>query len=469
MSKLKAKNIFCLMGIIMGLLFSSGQIENPDTHLRLTQTRLFLETGTWGLPDNVGEDKHGNIAINDNGKRHMVYNPGQSLVFIPIYTLTKSIFSNAAETYYSAAFLISFLNFFIHALSGYFLYLIAFNLSQSEKKAYFTSLIFCFTSYSFTFAQSTYEHHYEMLFILIAFYLAISSKTKIKMFQIGLILSVGLLFRTTTILALPCIVILLPHKKQIIFILAGIMPGIIFVMLYNYFRFQHPLESGYNLAWSLAHGTNFQFWSFQNFLPNLFGLIISPVKGLFIFSPTLILAIAFYKRFVIKHRLIAISILLYCSFNLVLFSLNFAWHGSIWSFGPRYILTIVPLLYLPLIMVENHSRHIKFIIMTIIGPILLMSVNYKRELLTQYMNDNIKNEDKYIWEIKNTPYLTQFRQLQIIIPKNFNHNLQDLYPNEPWIKEKRKGNGHDMLNLSIEKNSINFWWARVCNTSMISD
>ena len=468
MNKPKAKTIFCLIGIIMGLLFSSGQIENPDTHLRLTQTRLFLETGDWGLPEDVGEDQHGNIAMNELGKRHMVYNPGQSIVLIPIYAFTKTLYSNDAEIYYSAAFLVSFINFFIHALASYFLFLIAYNLSQSEQKAYFTSLVFCLTSYSLTLAQSTYEHHYEMLFVLIAFHFAISPKTNSKMFLIGLILSVGLLFRTTTIIALPCIVLLVSYKKQILFLLAGVLPGLFFILFYNYFRFHNPLETGYNLAWTLAHGTNFQFWSLQKFPVNMVGFLLSPVKGLLIFSPTLILTIPFFKRFYLEHRLIAISIFLYCLFNFILFSLNFAWHGSIWSFGPRYILTIVPFIYLPLIYFEKSSLYMKFIAASLLGPILLMSVNYKRELLTQFMNGNIKNDDEYIWEIRNTPYITQFQQLQIIIPKNFNHNLKNLYPDEPWKKEIRKGNGNDMLNYSIEKTSINFWWARVYNNSMIS-
>ena len=53
---------FLFIGIILSVLFSSGQVENPDTHLRLTQTRLFIETGQFGLPDDVGEDTHGNSA-----------------------------------------------------------------------------------------------------------------------------------------------------------------------------------------------------------------------------------------------------------------------------------------------------------------------------------------------------------------------------------------------------------------------
>ena len=60
--------VFLLFGLVLSILFSSGQIENPDTHLRLTQTRIILDDNKFGLPDDVGEDSHGNISINKDGK-----------------------------------------------------------------------------------------------------------------------------------------------------------------------------------------------------------------------------------------------------------------------------------------------------------------------------------------------------------------------------------------------------------------
>jgi hypothetical protein len=34
-------------------------------------------------------------------------------------------------------------------------------------------------------------------------------------------------------------------------------------------------------------------------------------------------------------------------------------------------------------------------------------------------------------------------------------------PYSPWKKEIRTASNEDVLNSSIEKNSINFWWVRV--------
>ena len=103
---------FILIGVCTSILFSSGQVENPDTHLRLAQARLLTENFEFGLPNDTGEDFHGNIAINSNGKRHMVYNPGQTLLFYPIYKLCD--LGVKSNLYYTSTFVVSFINFFIH-------------------------------------------------------------------------------------------------------------------------------------------------------------------------------------------------------------------------------------------------------------------------------------------------------------------------------------------------------------------
>jgi len=58
MSNMKDFLMFLVIGFLMAVLFSSGQVENPDTHLRLTQTRIFLESGSFKLTQDVGEDSH---------------------------------------------------------------------------------------------------------------------------------------------------------------------------------------------------------------------------------------------------------------------------------------------------------------------------------------------------------------------------------------------------------------------------
>jgi hypothetical protein len=459
MNRIATLTFFLLLGILFSLLFSSGQIENPDTHLRLTQSRIYLEEGRLDLPNDVGEEMHGNVAT-IGGRRCMVYNPGQSLIFLPIYSLASFFFSNESDVYYLAAFLVSFLNMIVHSLCGYLLYRICLSLGCDKKRAYLVSLVFCFTSYSLLAAQSTYEHHFEMFFVLLCFLLSSSKQLKYSALYAGFAISIGLIFRSTTLFVVPAILLLL-KKEDIIKFFIGLVLGIGIVLTYNFLRFYSLFENGYDNAWSIANGQDVEFWSIFRAPLNFYGLLFSPVKGLLIFSPTIFLGIFYFRKFFKSHKRESYAAVVLVLTYLVIFSMNFAWHGSIWSFGPRYILPIVPFLYLPLIHLKFNKWFLGFFVVVFLGQILLMSVNYKRALLSSYVQNGSINEVEYVYDWNNMPYVSQYRQLECILPANFNGKLYDFFPHEPWKKEVRLGSNESLLQNSLEKTSVNFWWVRM--------
>lgn len=452
--------IFLLFGLILSILFSSGQIENPDTHLRLTQARSMIQESTFGIPSDVGEDMHGNIAINKSGQRYMVYNPGQTVFFIPIYYFARLFCSEEVSCYYLATFNVSFINFFIHSICAFYLFKIALLIGVAKQRAYLLSAFFGLTSYSFVFAQSTYEHHFEMLFILMSAFYALKSNTKNGGAMSGVMLSLGLFFRTSTILAAPAILLMQKGNKARLQTMLGLSVGVGVLLFYNYYRFGDPLESGYSLAWTLAHGEKFNFWAMSRLPSAIFGFLLSPGKGLLFFSPTILIAMLGVRSFWVKKRRMAYSILLITLTYLGFFSLNFAWHGSVWSYGPRYILPVVPFLYLPIIYVKPRKWFIPTLIIAFILQVLLISVNYKRDVLEEYVAHNGLSDLKYIYTLKKEPHIVQAKQFAIILPKQFS-NLNNYQPNSPWKKEVRTGSNIKVVNSSIEKNSINFWWIRI--------
>jgi hypothetical protein len=236
--------------------------------------------------------------------------------------------------------------------------------------------------------------------------------------------------------------------------------GVAFVFFYNFYRFGNPFESGYSLAWSLAHADKFDFWSFLGFPKAIFGFLFSPGKGLLFFSTTILFAFGGLKAFFKKQRLMFFSILLISTSYLFVFSLNFAWHGSIWSYGPRYIMPIIPFLYLPIIYLNPKKWVFIIIFFTFFIQIELISVNYKRDVLDEFIAYNGISDMEYLCSLKKEPHLVQAKHLMIIIPKNLD-KLYNYMPNSPWKKEIRTASNADVLNSSIEKNSINFWWVRV--------
>jgi GDP-D-mannose dehydratase len=47
------------------------------------------------------------------------------------------------------------------------------------------------------------------------------------------------------------------------------------------------------------------------------------------------------------------------------------------------------------------------------------------------------DQEKYIYSLENTPYISQARHLAMILPKNLSDKLENYQPNSPWKKEIR--------------------------------
>jgi hypothetical protein len=107
--------------------------------------------------------------------------------------------------------------------------------------------------------------------------------------------------------------------------------------LYNAARFGSPLTTGYGFETGEGFTTPL--------LTGLFGLTISPFRGLFWYSPALLLALPgglmLRRR---DGRLVALLLAL-CAVQLILFALWSSWEGGV-VWGPRFLLPIVPLLTL---------------------------------------------------------------------------------------------------------------------------
>jgi hypothetical protein len=452
-----------LIALSVSCVFSSGQIENPDTHVRLSQSRLLVEGQGLGLTDDTGDIQHGNIAINDSGERFMVYNPGQSFVFIPFYWISTLFSKNKIISYYNSAFLVSFINLIVHVFSCYILFLLAQSISKDKKKSILVALAYGLTSYAFSFAQHTYEHHFETLFTISAFYYAFNSSLKNHMLFAGLFIGVSLIFRTTSLFCLPGVLLLARTKGEVIRLMIFPTLGLLLILLYNKLRFNHLLESGYSIAWHLAHGkTIMEFWSPKYLLESTYGLILSPGKGILIYSPTLLLGLVYggNKLYKSNHKLV-FAIITTVIVYVFIIGCNFAWHGSIWSFGPRYILPILPLLYLSFSMIKPNKLIASVLILGFGSQVLLTTVNYKRDLLEQYVQDSGIDDISYIKSIYNIPYIIAAKQLAIILPKNFNTRLKNYQPFSVWKNEAKNGTNEEVLENSIEKNSLNYWWVRI--------
>jgi len=113
-------------------------------------------------------------------------------------------------------------------------------------------------------------------------------------------------------------------------------PAALTVLAVNAARFGSPWRGGYGEE---AFSTPL--------LAGLYGLLVSPGRGLLVYSPALLLVPFVFSRFWRRRPLLALVIVEIVALKLFFFSKWWSWQGG-WSWGARFLLPLVPLLWLAL-------------------------------------------------------------------------------------------------------------------------
>lgn len=111
------------------------------------------------------------------------------------------------------------------------------------------------------------------------------------------------------------------------------------LMLYNFVRFGNPFDTGYHFD----AGEGFT----NPLLSGLWGLLVSPYRGVFWHTPLLIASLAAFVFFVRRHRSEGVLIVLLSIVLVVTYSLWWMWWGG-FAWGPRFLVPLTPLWVLSL-------------------------------------------------------------------------------------------------------------------------
>lgn len=397
---------FYLFLFLLGVYLFTAEGNNIDSsdqqQVRFAVTESIIEEGDLSIPDGMGVK--GNYS-----KDYSWYGIGQPVLGIPFYLIGRFIGGHEG-----AKWMVSVMNPLVVAASGTVLFLFVVNIGYAKKTALLITVFYAFGTLAWPQSKHPFDHPVEMLFVLLAvFYAQIfvkSSKTQHLLIS-SVSLGFAFLTRPPAVLALLPIFVFLSYtrlennftmkrvleaiKDCTIYSLA-FAPFVLIQLWSNYVRFGSILETGITLMFQRA---GLDFFTGTPFITGIQGFLISPGKGFFYYSPISILIFLSIQGFYKRNKGLTLCILGIAFSYLIFLSRNIFWHGD-WSWGPRYLFVITPLLMLPVAdIVERNLREgkwtLRYMIIALFGisicvQIIGVSVDWNRYFFSLQVEKGVR-------------------------------------------------------------------------------
>lgn len=269
--------------------------------------------------------------------------------------------------YMALTFITFFASAIPSALLGVVFFLTAARFARKDSYAFLLALAYGLGTIAFPYSNALYQHQLASFGMFAGFYLlyrVIYERANLRWLWV-----VGILFSLTAITEYPAIPMLgviflwaaykMPNRVALYRVVMAAIPLMIVFAVFNYAIFQTPLPAGYKYStnWQGEHTTGFMSLEAPSLklVERLYGLTVSPVRGIFLLQPFLLLAIpGFYwmwKGRKDQRDIVVVSGLVVAAFVLYNASSAMWWGGH--TIGPRYLVPMLPFLCLPIIMAFN--------------------------------------------------------------------------------------------------------------------
>ncbi len=249
---------------------------------------------------------------------------------------------------------------FCTALSAVFVYKLCSTLGSRKYPAIAVSLVYAFATPVWVFGKTQFPHTYSALFLVMAYYFVlktprISSRSALIVDILSAV-AVSIEY-TNAVLLLPEMAFIFGKLRReldvrsvleriSVFFAPVLVVGFL-LLVYNYVLFHNPFTfpEDYWIGYDGQASSLSQFST--PLLTGLQELLLSPSRGLLLFSPVVVLAIPGSLLLAKKRRweVILLESVFLC--NLLLYSKWYLWDGG-GSFGPRFLVTSIPLLVIPI-------------------------------------------------------------------------------------------------------------------------
>jgi hypothetical protein len=375
-----------LLLFVLGIyiLTMSGHTYSPDEETMLEASRSLVEQGSWSMPASGSLVQVEGI----DGRTYSQYGPGQSLAAVPWVAAGKlmgTLFPKD-QAGFPLRLVLGTYNALITAGIVALFAALGLALGYSRRACLIGALALGFCTYLWPHGRTFFSEPLTALALFGSFYLLAKDRAHpaegehvgppLHAIASGALFALAIATKVQYVVTLPAFLLYLtwrawdtqktqdntqpkiqvpsgrPKSKiqNSLFWLLGLTLGLLSLMLYNWLVFGSPLSTGYGLD-AASTLTN-------PFFEGVLGLLLSPGKGLLWFALPLLLALWGWPRFARNHRPEAAFIITLALPVIGLFSLYSFWHGD-GSWGPRYLIPMLPFLLLPVLEITDEGRRTK--------------------------------------------------------------------------------------------------------------
>jgi len=351
------------------LLTMSGHTYSTDEETMLAASRSLVERGTWAINPSDGW-VHVEGA---DGRHYSVFGPGQSFAAVPWVAagLITGGFFPKDQAGFSLRLILASYNALIAAGICGLLAATSMALGYARRASLFLGGTLAFATFLWPHSRTFFAEPVVALCLFASFYLIIKTyqatpgsrpRPNTLILLAGLLFAAALYAKVQYAVALPAFLLYvaikdrkfangdssLPDNRRykILIWLGGVAVGMVPLFIYNWAIFGNPLQTGY----SGDTGALFKTPIYEG----VFGLLLSPGKGLVWYALPVLLALAGFSRFARKHRAEAVLVLALSVTMVSFFGMFHLWWGG-GSWGPRFLIPLLPFALLPALPVIHRA------------------------------------------------------------------------------------------------------------------
>jgi len=341
--------LFALLSIVYLLTFS-GEFGSIDELAMYASTESLAQVQRLSTPQLAFARFHNPVGFIE---------PGQSLAAVPFYLLAQQF------PRVNSIHAVLLLNVFVTALTGSTLFIILRRLGYSPPVASLVALGYGLATTTWPYTRTLLrEPLTALLWTLATLGLIVWRQTERRWCLAGCLLALGLSLMTkvTSLVAIPAFLMAIvlsiprPQRKRAWAMLAiaglaalGVGAGMVVWRLGSL-----PSIDKYTIRYPLERS-----------VVRAYGLLFSPAKGLFFFSPVLLAAMLGWPELARRDRVMVPLVATATAGVLYFYGSNDMWYGGL-TWGPRFMVPLLSLLIIPLAGALA-SRHLPVRIVALAG------------------------------------------------------------------------------------------------------